>query len=194
MRTLPFVQAPAAPTKRRIGTPASGILEMPVLGGLTVGESALISELLASSQSAFVKGAQIADAISKAENISISEAFSIVESAISGKALEDEAERIRTSHAEQIEEVARIYASAGQRNMEATVTALIRTRCDQPDWGVEDTRTLHKVLFNGIWQLAQDEQQAEDTASEPPSDEELGKPRPASGAGTKRTGAASSGT
>ena len=87
MPTLPFVQAPEAPTLRRLGTAASGILEMPVLGGLTVGESAVVSDLLAAEQSAFVKGAQIADAIAKAEEISISEAFSIIESAISGKAL-----------------------------------------------------------------------------------------------------------
>ena len=194
MPTLPFVQAPTAPQKRRIGTPASGILEMPVLGGLTVGESAMISELLATSQSAFVKGAQIADAISKAESISITEAFSIVESAISGKVLEDEAERIRTAHAAAIEEVARIYAAAGQRNMVATVTTLVRTRCDLAEWGIEDTHKMPRALFDGIWQLAQDEQQAEETTGEPPTEEELGKPRPAAGAGAKRTGAASSGT
>jgi len=194
MPTLPFVQAPDAPKVRRLGTPASGILEMPVLGGLTVGESAVVSELLAAEQSAFVKGAQIADAIAKAEEISISEAFSIIESAISGKALEADAEAIRTRHAVQIEQVARVYASAGQRNMEATVTALIRCRCSLSDWGVEDTRKMHRALFNAIWALAQEEQEAEAMPNEPPTEEELGKPRPADGAGAKRTGRRSSTT
>jgi len=191
---LPFVQAPEAPKTRRLGTPASGILEMPVLGGLTVGESAVVSELLAAEQSAFVKGAQIADAIAKSEGISISEAFSIIESAISGKSLEPDAEAIRTRHASQIEQVARVYASAGQRNMEATVTALIQCRCNLPEWTVDDTRQMHRALFNAIWALAQQEQEAESAPSEPPTEEDLGKPQAADGAGAKRTGRQSSTT
>ena len=193
MPSLPFVQAPDAPTRRRLGTAASGILELPVLGGLTVGESAVISELLANEQSSFVKGAQIADAIAKAEAISISEAFNIIEGAISGRQLEERAEDIRTSHAAQIQEVAQVYAAAGQRNMEATVTALIRCRCNLPDWGINDTRQMHRALFNAIWQLAQEEADAEAMPSEPPTEEELGKQPPADGSGAKRTGRRSSG-
>jgi hypothetical protein len=194
MPQLPFVQAPEAPTNRRLGTPASGILEMPVLGGLTVGESAVISELLANEQSSFVKGAQIADAIAKAEQISISEAFNIIEGAISGRQLEERAEEIRTKHAALIQEVAQVYASAGQRNMESTVTALIRCRCALPDWSVADTRQMHRALFNAIWQLAQEESDAEAMPSEPPTEEELGKPPAADGAAAKRTGRRSSTT
>ena len=194
MPTLPFVQAPEAPKTRRLGTPASGILEMPVLGGLTVGESAVISELLANEQSSFVKGAQIADAIAKAEQISISEAFNIIEGAISGRQLEERAEEIRTKHAALIQEVAQVYASAGQRNMDATVTALIRCRCNLPDWSIQDTRKEKRVLFNAIWQLAQEEIEAENMPAEPPTDEELGKPPAADGAVAKRTGRRSSTT
>lgn len=194
MPTLPFLQAPEAPSLRRLGTPASGILEMPVLGGLTVGESALISELLAAEQSSFVKGAQIADAIAKAEDISISEAFSIIEGAISGRELEAKAEEIRTKHAALIQEVAQVYAAAGQRNMTATVTALIRCRCKLPDWTVNDTNQMHRALFNAIWQLAQEETEAEAIANEPPTEEELGKQPAADGAAMKRTGKRSSTT
>ena len=194
MPTLPFVQAPEAPTTRRLGTPASGILEMPVLGGLTVGESAVISELLANEQSSFVKGAQIADAIAKAEEISISEAFNIIEGAISGRQLEQRAEEIRTKHAALIQEVAQVYAAAGQRNMESTVCALIRCRCNLPEWSVADTRQMHRALFNAIWQLAQEESDAEAMPSEPPTEEELGKPPAADGAAMKRTGRRSSTT
>ncbi len=194
MPTLPFVQAPEAPTTRRLGTPASGILEMPVLGGLTVGESAVISELLANEQSSFVKGAQIADAIAKAEEISISEAFNIIEGAISGRQLEERAEEIRTKHAALIQEVAQVYAAAGQRNMESTVTALIRCRCNLPDWSIADTRQMHRALFNAIWQLAQEESDAEALPSEPPTEEELGKQPAADGAAAKRTGKRSSTT
>jgi hypothetical protein len=167
---------------------------MPVLGGLTVGESAVISELLANEQSSFVKGAQIADAIAKAEEISISEAFNIIEGAISGRQLEERAEEIRTKHAALIQEVAQVYASAGQRNMEATVSALIKCRCNLPDWSVADTRQMHRALFNAIWQLAQEESDAEALPSEPPTEEELGKPPAADGAAAKRTGRRSSTT
>lgn len=194
MPTLPFVQTPAAPKMRRLGTPASGVLEMPVLGGLTVGESAVITELLANEQSSFVKGAQIADAIAKAEGISISEAFNIIEGSISGKEMEPRAEEIRTTHAALIQEVAHVYAAAGQRNMAASVTALIRCRCDLPDWTVEDTNKMHRTLFNAIWQLAQEENDAEAMPSDPPTEEELGKQPAAAGAAAKRTGAKSSTT
>ena len=194
MPQLPFLQQPDAPSTRRLGTPASGILEMPVLGGLTVGESSVISELLANEQSSFVKGAQIADAIAKAEEISISEAFNIIEAAISGRQLEERAEEIRTKHAALIQEVAQVYASAGSRNMTATVTALIKCRCKLPDWSVSDTNQMHRALFNAIWQLAQDESDAEAMPSEPPTEEELGKQQAADGAATKRTGRRSSTT
>lgn len=194
MPTLPFVQAPEAPKTRRLGTPASGILEMPVLGGLTVGESATISELLATEQSSFVKGAQIADAIAQKESITISEAFSIIESAIAGRPLEERAEEIRTRHAAQVQEVAQVYAAAGSRNMSATVTALIRCRCDMPEWSMADTGQMHRALFNAIWQLAQEESEAESLPAEPLTDEELGKQQPAAGSAAKRTGRRSSST
>lgn len=185
---LPFIQPPAPTTKRRIGNEHSGILEVEVRGGLTVGESATISELLSEDQSSFVRGAQIADAIAKEEDISLSEAFSIIESAIAGRQLEEAADAIRIRHASRIEEVARVYAKAGQRNLEATVTALIRYRCDQPQWCIEDTRKLDKALFDGFWQLAQEEQKAEDMPSTPPTEEELGKPRQEPGRSRRRTG------
>lgn len=190
---LPFITAPAASSTRRIGNERCGILEVEVRGGLTVGESAVIAELLASEQSSFVKGAQIADAIAKEEDISLTEAFQIIEGAIAGRALEAKADAIRIKHAARIEEVARVYTAAGQRNMEATVTALVQSRCNLPDWGVADTRQMDRALFNGFWQLAQDEQSAEDLPSSPPTEEELGKQPPAAASGSKRTGKRSSG-
>jgi hypothetical protein len=194
MPSLPFVQPPVTPQHRRLGTPASGILEMPVLGGLTVGESATIAELLANEQSSFVRGAQIADAIAKAEEISISEAFNIIESAISGRDLEPLAEEIRTRHALEIQDVAQVYAAAGQRNMTATVTALIRWRCKLPEWTTQDTCELHRALFDAIWQLAQEETDSEALPAEPPTEEELGKLPEEDGTRVKRTGRRSSTT
>jgi hypothetical protein len=60
-----------------------------------------------------------------------------------------------------IENVAKVYAVAGQMTMAATVTALIRHRLDQPAWAMKDTAGLHRVLFQAIWGLAQQEEDAE---------------------------------
>lgn len=185
---LPFITPPAPTTKRRIGNEQCGVLEVEVRGGLTVGESATISELLAGEQSSFVRGAQIADAIATEEGISLAEAFSIIEKAISGLELEPAADAIRLKHAERIDEVARVYSLAGQRNLEATVTALVRSRCAQPRWSLDDTRAMAKPLFDGFWELARDEQAAENLPSQPPSAEELGKPQPEPGRRRKPTG------
>jgi hypothetical protein len=191
---LPFITPPAAPTKRRVGNERCGILELEVRGGLTVGESATIAELLAGEQSSFVRGAQIADAIAKEESLSLTEAFQIIESAISGRNLEPEADAIRIKHATRIEEVAVVYAKAGQRNIEATVTGMIRSRCSLPDWTLEDTRNLDKALFDGIWQLAQEEQTAEAMPSNPPSEDDLKKPQPVTAKRKAPTGLKSSGS
>jgi hypothetical protein len=191
---LPFITPPATPTKRRVGNERCGVLELEVRGGLTVGESATIAELLAGEQSSFVRGAQIADAIAKEESLSLTEAFQIIESAISGRNLEPEADAIRIKHATRIEEVAVVYAKAGQRNIEATVTGMIRSRCSLPDWTLEDTRNLDKALFDGIWQLAQEEQTAEAMPSNPPSEDDLKKPQPVTAKRKAPTGLKSSGS
>lgn len=190
---LPFLQAPAQPSKRIVGNKESGTLEMPVLGGLTVGEAAVMADLLANEQSSFVRGAQIADVIAKEEDITLLEAFQLIENAIGGKELEPMAEAMRIKHASKIEEVARIYTVSGQKNMEASVTALIRCRLDQPAWTVEDTKKLHRRLFNDIYNIFLEEQEAEENESVPPTEEELGKPPAEPGAEKRSTGKKSSG-
>ena len=160
-----------------------------------MGEASVIAELMAAQQSSFVQGARIADAIAKAEGISISEAFTIIEQSVRGAELEPDADAIRLRHAGRIEEVAKVYAGAGKRNMAATVTALIRCRLNMPEWCPEDTATLLEPLFNDIWALAEAEQAAEGVAdADAPDDELLGKPPEESGNDTKRTGRRSRGT
>ena len=194
MSDLPWAVAPRQYPPRRIGSESSGVLEVPVLGGLTVQEAAMVSELLAGDVTAFVAGAQAADAIAQAEGITVVEAFSIVENGISGIRLDDErADTIRLRHAEQIDAVAAIYRRTGQANMEASVTAIIRHRLDRPAWALKDTRKLPQVLLQGIWQLIIDEQAAEKLPTEKATEEELKKPLPATGKRRKQTGPASSG-
>lgn len=194
MIALPFIQAPKARELRQVGNEATGILEVPILGGLTVGESATITELLAMEQSSFVAAAKVADAMAKEESITITEAFSLIEAAIGGRELEPDAELIRLRHASRIEQVAGIYAKAGQRSLEATVTAMIRHRLNLPDWSPADTKALPRALFNELWQLAQAEQEAENQPPTPHTEDEIKKQLPEAGSPPRPTGKRSRGT
>ena len=183
--TLPFLQAPVQPEHRIVGHEASGKLSVPVLGGLTVAESATIQELLAEDQSAFVRAAQAADAIAKAEGVTITEAYELVEAAVGGKRLEPEAQAMKLRHAARLEEMARLFSSAGKRTQDATVTALIRHRLNLPNWSLADTDGLHRRLYNELCHLATEEQAAEQLPVRPRTEDELGKP-PAGGGSPKR--------
>lgn len=214
---LPFITPPAAVRTRRIGNARCGVLEVVERGGLTVEEDDAIAVLLAEGESAFVEAAKAADAIATAENnragitprpapqpeeggegepagLSIVEAFEIIKRAISGDPLELAAEAIRLRHAEVIQQVAAVFARSGQRNMEAGVTALVRSRLDRPAWSLEDTRRLDRVLFRGLHQLFLDEQAAENQPDQPATEEEVGKPPVANGSSRRRTGRRSSGS
>lgn len=193
MLDLPYVEAPPSRPPRRVGNAEIGVLELPVLGGLTVAEGETIAELLDNQQTAFVRAAQLADVIAQAESITHSEAFSLVEQAISGLPLEPDAEVLRLRYAERIEEVGRVYNADGKRSMVASVTALIRHRLNQPKWMPEDTGRLPRALIAGIWDLVLDEQAAESMPSSPPDEEAIKKQPPASGAARRRTGRRSSG-
>ena len=191
MPSLPWVVAPRQHPPRRVGTLDSGILEIPVLGGLTIDESTAINELLAEDASAFVQAAQLADLIAQAEGITQPEAFAIIEDVMAGKRLEGQAEAIRLRYAERLEALAAFYASAGERNIRASVTAIIRHRLDQPGWKMP--ADFPRVLLQDIWRLVMDEQAAESLPANKPSDDDLKKQRPERGNSRKRTGRASSG-
>lgn len=193
MFDLPYAVPPRQHPPRRVGTLDSGVLDVPVLGGLTVDESTTITELLADDVSAFVQGAQLADAIAQAEEITQPEAFAIIEDVMAGKRLEGKAEAIRLKYAERLEGLASVYAASGQRNIEASVTAIIRHRLGRQTWTLEATRKMPRVLLQGLWALVMDEQTAERLPANKPSDDDLGKQPPVSGSRRKRTGKASSG-
>lgn len=193
MPSLPFAVQPRQHPPRRVGTLDSGILEIPVLGGLTVAESAAISELLAGDISTFVQGAQAADVIAKAEDISQPEAFSIIERFIAGIKLDAKEEEIRLRHAVKLDALAKVYAASGERNIQASVTAILQNRLQLTDWTLEDTKVMPRVLLQDIWQLIMDEQTAENLPANRPTDDDLKKQPPVSGSSRVRTGKASSG-
>ena len=190
---LDFVQAPA-PTTRRIGNEQCGIIEMVVRGGLTVAESRLISALEAERPSSLQLGAKLAEALAASENITITEAFDIVQAAVRGEDMETAARAIMLRHADEIAAIIRQLNENSNLSAEATVTALIRTRGNRPEWSLADTLTLESPLFEGIWQLAIDEQSDEKMPSPPPTEEELKKPPQDSAPPSKPRGTRSSGS
>ena len=191
---LPFVQPPAARTTRRIGNEQCGVIEMVVRGGLTVAESELISELQTEHTSSLELGAKLAEAIAATENITITEAFDIVQAAVRSEVMEPEARAIMLRHATEIAAIVKLLNRNSSLSMHATVTALIRTRCDRPEWSHADTLTLEGPLFDGIWQLALDEQSTEKMPSSPPTEDELKKPPQDSAPTPKPRGTKSSGS
>ena len=192
MTDLPWIVPPVQATVRRVGTRASGILEIPILGGLTVEEERLIAELTAEHLSAYVVGAQLAEVIGQAEDMSHVEAFHLVEDFVGGRPMEGKAAEIRIKYARQLADVAQIYASDGHRTIQASITAIIRIRLNRPGWTMPPN--FHNALYNGIWALIREEQAAERLPPTPVTEDDLGKPQAADGPASKPTGRGSSGS
>ena len=188
MQALPFLTAPVAPTTRVVGNSDSGTLRFPVLGGLTVQEAIVMDELLSAKPNAFVEAAKVAESIAKAEDITLVEAFTVIERAVGGATQEDDAEGLRIKYATNIEQVIRVFAASTQHTTEAAVTAFIRCRLDMPQWSIDDTRKQHRRLLQDIYALYQEEVAAEKVEAAPLTEEELGKPRRATGSRRKPTG------
>ena len=194
MTGLPYIKPPQTFPPRRIGNNASGILEVPVLGGLTVEESDTMAGLQADDVSPFVIEVETAAAMAAAEECSIMEAYKVVRDGTAGLPLDNPlAEAMRLRHARQIDEVAKLYNAAGSRTMTAGVTAIIRHRLGRPDWTVAETLRLPRQLRKGLWQLVTDEQDAEALPVEPVTEDDLKKPPVGDGSPSEPTGEPSSG-
>jgi len=185
-----YKQAPAAPVTRLIGNERVGIIEVPVLGGLTLEEDETIAEITDAASDVVVLAAQKAQAIALAEKISDVEAYRIIEDSVFARTLEDEAHSIALRHAEGIAAVGSAYKEMGTLRRRAVVTAILRHRLGEPNIPAGFPR----VLFDALAALAEEEQAAEKLPSEPMTAEALGKPPEATPAKRKRTGARSSGS
>ena len=193
MTSLPFIQPPAAPKMRRCGNEQTGILEFPILGGLTVGESQIIAQLSGSQESSLAESARLAQQIAKTESISLAEAFGVIEKSLSGTLDDPKQMELVERHQEVIDKLRVFFAQQGIKTQTATVTALIRCRLNLPDW--DDLAHLPQALFDEIWDFAQAETAAEENEpSAPPTEEELGKQPEASKNGKRLTTTASVGS
>jgi hypothetical protein len=191
---LPYVKPPAVVRPvRQIGNDICGVIEMEVRGGLTVRESDMITDIQDSEESSFVAAAKLSEALAAAENITVSEAFRLIDDTLANRPMEPEARTIQLRNAARIDEIRKVYRRLNRQSSHATVTALIRTRCNRPDWTVEQTAALDGPIFDGIWELALDEQKTEDMPSAPPTEDDIKKQPQDSTTPPKRTGAKSSG-
>jgi hypothetical protein len=179
---LPFVVAPAKRSKRRIGTKATGIVELPVQGSLLVGEVITVSELTGEGDSAVVIAAKLAQRVSAEQEISILEAYALVEAAAVGTQLSEAQDAIRLQYLPDIAELTKVYIQRGRERMLASVTALIRHRLDRPSWSIADTTKLDQPLMDGLFAFFEEERQGvqPDTAA-PPSEQEIKKQLPGTG-------------
>jgi hypothetical protein len=185
-----YKQAPAAPQTRLIGNERVGIIEVPVLGGLTIEEDETITEITDTASSVVVMAAQKAQGIALAESISEVEAYRIIEDSVFARQLEDVAHCISLRHADAIAAVGSAYKEMGTLRRRATVTAILRHRLGEQ----EIPAGFPRVLFDGIAALAEEEQAAEKLPAEPMTAKALGKPPEATPARKKRTGTAASGS
>ena len=186
MSGLPFVQPPAAPKTKRCGNAQSGILEFPVLGGLTVGESKTVTSIVGNANAVFIASAKCAYRIADKEGITVSEAFGLVESSLNGQALEGKAEEAAKRNEKAINELREMCVVQAELNQRALVVALVRSRLNMPDWSEVDQ--MHGVLFQDIAAFGAEEQAAEENeAAEPPTEETLKKQPRASKNGKRST-------
>lgn len=180
---LPFVVAPAKRKSERIGSKATGILELPVLGSLQVAEVIDVSDLLTDDTAKGpVVAAQLAQRISAEQEISLLEAYTLVEQAAVGAQLSEAQEVLRLQYLPAIAELSQTYVKTGRQRMLASVTALIRHRLDRPEWSVADTLKLGQPLMEALFAFFERERTAaEPVSAAPPSEEEIKKSPPGTG-------------
>lgn len=187
---LPYATQPKEFITRRVGNEATGTLDIPTLGGLTVEEDDTITSLMPAPGTLLTQVAPYADAVAKAEGITSLEAMKVLEGRWQG---DERMAEIALRHAEAIEAVSVIYRDYGQTRITASVTAIIRHRLKEPSWGIEDTKGLPRALRDAIWGIVQDEEAAENMPSAPVTEADMGKQQPEPTARRPSTGAKSSG-
>ena len=185
-----YKQPPAAPQTRLIGNERVGIIEVPVLGGLTIEEDETIAELTDKGSDVLVLASQKAQAIELAEKITLLEAYRILEDAVYAKPQEEAARVIALRHAEAVAAVRTALTESSTLRRRAIVTAILRHRLGEQ----EIPAGFPRVLFDGLAALADEEQAAEKLPAQPMTAEALGKPPGGRSSGRKRTGTQSSGS
>jgi hypothetical protein len=165
-KPLPFVTAPA-PLVRRVGNPATGVLELPVVGDLSVNESQFIAESVGKCSS-FVEIAKLSNKIAKIEKMAPLAAHRFISQCIAsalgmgddpkGKAAEIHENR-RLKFAEEIEALTLLLTRQQWRRQVAMATAMIRYRVPGCEgYTEEDMQKEPESLVLALAQFAMEEQ------------------------------------
>lgn len=188
-RSLPFAVPPSR-RMERIGNEDSGIIELPVCGGLLRKEREIVEELTRSDEGIYVVSARAAARIAESEGLSLSESLRVLQ----GGDMEESMGDIRLRHAELLQDVIKASMLENERHKMATITAMMRVRGGVPDWQLSDWDDQPDVIIDGIYALASAELAAEPKREQRmPTEEELGKSSAASGKPNRSTGKPASG-
>ena len=173
--SLPFVVEPQKPEVKQIGTAKTGILEFPVLGGITVGEVTRISAAMKTNHSLLEQTAKLSEYIAKEQNISLLEAKSIIES--NGE--NDKQLPIYEQYRTEILKINEIAIADNMRQKQAIIQAFIQCRLNLPNWN--DFDSLQQELADMIWEFALDEMNANPQPETPLTEDDIKKQQAANG-------------
>jgi hypothetical protein len=167
------------------GNPDTGIIELPICGGLLRKEREILAALTQTDETLYMLSAKIAAKISQLEGISISEAFAAIQG---GAGDTPELKDLRVKYSEDMQTVINASIADIDRYKIAAVTAVMKVRGGMPEWEVSDWDGQPDAIIDGIYKLVEMELGAEPVVTvTAPTDEALGKP-PTGSAHRRSTG------
>jgi len=177
--SIPWQQAPEpTQTTRRIGTKATGIIEVPILGGITTDEDTEYALLLADLPSALEAAARLAEAMHVQHGITRVEAYNVIQGHLAGTEPEAAAHELILQHAAEMENIKRQWVREFQSRRIAAVTALLRIRLGATDETITSVRKQPRKLIEGLYSIWQEEQMAEAEAGEAMTEDDVKKQQP----------------
>ena len=151
---LNYVTPPAAANQpARIGNAASGIIEVPRLGGITTDEDTDYAILQADQPSTLEAAARLADAFHVQHSITRVEAYEIIQNHLAGITQEPAALEIVLIHATELESIKREWLREYQTRRLAAGVALLRHRCGITDATIDSLRKQPAVFSEGLYAL-----------------------------------------
>ena len=161
---------------RIVGTPKSGTIAIPILGGITTDEDTAYALALADQPSTFETAAKLAEAFHAAHGISRTEGYAIIQSHLAGMTQEPAALDIALQHAVELEDIKRQWVREFNNRRLAAVLVLVQHRLGQPYATLEDLGRQPVAITNGIYEVWQAEQAVNAEPSAPMTDDALKKP------------------
>ena len=178
--TLNWQQAPEPQqTTRRVGTKATGILQVPIYGGITTDEDTEYALLLADLPSALEAAARLAEAMHvQHDGMTRVEAYAVIQGHLAGSEPEPAALELILQHAGQLEDIKRQWVREFQSRRIAAVTALLRVRLGATDETIASVRKRPRKLIEALYAIWQDEQAAEAADAAPMTEDDIKKQPP----------------